>query len=199
LVQVTISISYFQDLLQSLIDAVGEKDLDKFNQTFKAINTFFHHAQYQQNHHERFGDSLCQQVYYQAITPIIKQLMKDPIWKDTVYGKIIAHIPDVMIQEGHLSGTCHFIDLGSGIGNMVCLMSIRTGCSSIGVEVMAQPAALAKTYVQQSILRAEGLGMKIGKVQLIEADMLKSELVRENIAAVDVVLVTNRLFSASNR
>jgi hypothetical protein len=45
------------------------------------------------------------------------------------------------------------------------------------------------------MLRAQGFGLRIGKVQLIEENMLKSKLVKENIAAADVVLVNNKMFS----
>ncbi|KAJ6537056.1 histone methylation protein DOT1-domain-containing protein, partial [Mycena capillaripes] len=140
---------------------------------------------------------LCQQAYYRVITPYVKQLAKYRTGTDAVYGEIVANIPDVMIREGRLTETSHFVDLGSGIGNMVCLMSIRARCSSFGVEMMAQAAALAEKFVQQSMLRAQGCGLRIGKMQLIEADMLESGLVKEDIAAADVVLVNNRLFSAA--
>jgi hypothetical protein len=185
--------------LQSWIEAVDKKNLTKFNRTFPNINEFFRHAHYQENHHENLGNSLCQQAYYRVITPNIKQLAKYRIGTDAVYGEIVANIPDVMIREGRLTETSHFVDMGSGIGNMVCLMSIRTRCSSFGVEMMAQPAVLAKKFVQQCMLRAQGCGLRIGKMQLIEADMLKNELVKENIAAADVVLVSNRLFSAASK
>ncbi|KAF7349162.1 Histone-lysine N-methyltransferase, H3 lysine-79 specific [Mycena venus] len=184
-------------LLQSWIEAVDEKDLAKFNQTFTNINTFFRHAHYRQNHHEHLGNSLCQQAYYRVITPNLKQLAKYRMGTDAVYGEIVANIPDVMIREGRLTETSHFVDMGSGIGNIVCLMSIQARCSSFGVEMMAQPAALAEKFAQQSMLRAQGCGLRIGKMQLVEADMLESELVKENIAAADVVLVSNRLFSAA--
>ena len=102
------------------------------------------------------------------------------------------------IEEGGLTEASHFVDLGSGIGNMVCLMSMRTRCSSFGVEIMTPLAALANMFMQQSMLRAEGVGLKVGQVKLIEADMLKSELVKENITAADVVLVNNKIFSAES-
>jgi hypothetical protein len=188
----------FQGVLKSWIEAIEEKDLDRFTETFAEINEFFRHARYQQNRHEKLGDSLCQQAYYRAITPNIKQLSRYKVGTDTVYGEITAHIPDVMIEEGGLTEASHFVDLGSGIGNMVCLMSMRTGCSSFGVEIMTPLAALANTFVQQSMLRAEGVGLKVGQVKLIEADMLKSELVKENITAADVVLVNNKIFSAES-
>ncbi|KAJ7852934.1 S-adenosyl-L-methionine-dependent methyltransferase [Mycena olivaceomarginata] len=178
-------------LLQSWIEAVDERDLTKFDQTFANINTFFRHAHYRQNHHEHLGNSLCQQAYYRVITPNLKQLAKYRIGTDAVYGEVVANIPDVMIREGRLTETSHFVDMGSGIGNMVCLMSIRARCSSFGVEMMAQPAALAEKFAQQSMLRAQGCGMRIGKMRLVEADMLESGLVKENVTAADVVLVPN--------
>ncbi|KAJ7869591.1 histone methylation protein DOT1-domain-containing protein, partial [Mycena olivaceomarginata] len=173
------------------IEAIDEKDLAKFSQTFSNINAFFRRAHYRNNHHELLGNSLCQQAYYRVITPNLNQLSKYRIGTDAAYGEIVANIPDVMIAEGLLTETSHFVDLGSGIGNMVCMMSIRARCLSFGVEMMAQPAALAQRFAQQSILRAQGCGLRVGKMQLVEADMLKSELVKENIAAADVVLVSN--------
>jgi hypothetical protein len=188
-----------QGLLQSWIEAVEEKDLDKFNQTFSDINAYFRLAHYRWNHRERLGDSLCQQVYYRVVTPNAKLLTKYQIGTDTVYGEIIANIPDVMIRDGCLTEKSHFVDMGSGIGNMVCLMAIRTGCSSFGVEIMAHPASLAQQFAQQSMLRAQACGLQIGKMQLAQADMLNSELVKKHILAADVVLVNNRIFSPESK
>ena len=46
--------------------------------------------------------------------------------------------------------------------------------------------------VYLSYICAEGVGLKVGQMKLIEADMLKSELVKENIIVADVLLVNNK-------
>ena len=76
------SISYFPGRSESWIEAIEEKDLDRFTETFAEINEFFRHARYQQNRHEKLGDSLCQQAYYRAITPNIKQLSRYKVGTD---------------------------------------------------------------------------------------------------------------------
>jgi [histone H3]-lysine79 N-trimethyltransferase len=98
-----------------------------------------------------------------------------------------------------LTETSHFVDMGSGIGTMVSLMRIRTGCTSFGVEMTAQSASLAEKYVRQSMRRAQACGLKIGEMQLFQADMLKNELVQTSIGAADVVLVNNRMFSPASK
>ena len=87
-----------------------------------------------------------------------------------------------------------FIDLGSGVGNTVCQVTLETGCKSFGVELLNTPACVAQTQLQQLKIRCKMWGISLGDVELEHNDMLKSKRVDELLSKADVVLVNNKVF-----
>ena len=138
-------------------------------------------------------------MYDRVITPNAKQLAKYRIGTDAVYGETITYITDIMAKN--LTRASNFVDLGSGIGNVACLMSLLTGCTSFGVEIMPHPAALAEKFVDQIKIRARAFRIGIGTttLEMVHGDMLTSELVREKLRAADVVFFNNKMFSPESK
>ena len=87
-----------------------------------------------------------------------------------------------------------FLDLGSGVGNVVQHAALQSGCSAFGVEVMEKPAEMAREQRNQTMMRARMWGVSMGDVELEHANMLESPRVNELMARADVVLVNNKVF-----
>jgi H3 lysine-79-specific histone-lysine N-methyltransferase len=90
-----------------------------------------------------------------------------------------------------------FMDLGSGVGNVVLQASLETGCTSYGIEVMPAPAEIARSQLEQLKIRCKMWGVSMGEVELEEGDMLKSNRVHELMCKADVVLINNKVFLES--
>lgn len=104
-----------------------------------------------------------------------------------------AFTSDIIAATG-LRPDSLFLDLGSGVGNVVLQACLQTGCRSFGVEVMPGPAGLAKGQLEQFRMRCRMWGVEAGEVELLQGDMTDNRRVDELMSKADVVLVNNFVF-----
>lgn len=135
--------------------------------------------------------------YQRAVGPNVKTLKKYEAFSSTVYGELMPNLSYDIIKLTQLHEDSLFLDLGSGVGNVVVQAALQTGCKAYGVELMPQPARVARDMVKQIQTRARMWGVRIGEMELEEGDMLKSRRVDELMAKADVVLVDNKVFEES--
>ncbi|KAL4065808.1 histone methylation DOT1 [Scleroderma yunnanense] len=107
-----------------------------------------------------------------------------------------SFITNDIAQTGLRTGSL-LVDLGSGVGNVLVQASLSTGCSAFGVEVMAGPAALAESQLQQICTRCRMWELRIGDIEFVEGDMLSNSRVDEVLPKADIVLVNNTVFQES--
>lgn len=96
----------------------------------------------------------------------------------------------------HITGLkpgMHFLDLGSGVGNVVLQAAMQAGCTSAGVECMAKPADLARAQLSQMQDRLRLWGLNMGAAEMMEGDFREVDLTR-HLQRADVVLVNNYAF-----
>ncbi|KAL4069240.1 histone methylation protein DOT1-domain-containing protein [Scleroderma citrinum] len=138
-----------------------------------------------------------EETYQRTVGPNVGQLSRYSAFSSEVYGELMpSFITNVIAQTGLRTGSL-LVDLGSGVGNVLVQASLSTGCSAFGVEVMAGPAALAESQLQQIRTRCRMWGLRIGDIELVEGDMLSNSRVDELLPKADVVLVNNKVFQES--
>lgn len=135
--------------------------------------------------------------YQRAVGPNIKTLKKYEAFSSTVYGELMPNLSHDIIKLAKLHQESLFLDLGSGVANVVVQAALQTGCKAYGIELMPQPARVARDMVEQIQIRARMWGVNIGEIELEEGDMLKSTRVDELMAKADVVLIDNKVFEES--
>ena len=135
--------------------------------------------------------------YQRAVGPNVKTLKKYEAFSSTVYGELMPSLSHDIIKLTKLHEESLFMDLGSGVANVVVQAALQTGCKAYGIELMPQPARVARDMVEQIQIRARMWGVNIGEIELEEGDMLKSARVDELMAKADVVLVDNKVFEES--
>ncbi|KAJ3567820.1 hypothetical protein NP233_g6117 [Leucocoprinus birnbaumii] len=135
--------------------------------------------------------------YQRATGPNVKTLKKYEAFSSTVYGELMPSLSHDIIKLTKLHEDSLFLDLGSGVANVVVQAALQTGCRAYGIELMPQPARVARDMVKQIRIRARMWGVDIGEMELEEGDMLKSKRVDELMAKADVVLVDNKVFEES--
>ncbi|KAF8221406.1 S-adenosyl-L-methionine-dependent methyltransferase, partial [Tricholoma matsutake] len=94
----------------------------------------------------------------------------------------------------HLSSSSLFLDLGSGVGSVVAQVSLRTGCTSVGIELVPHVAMLAQDLMSQILFRCHMWGVQCSQIKVEEGDMLDHKHIAELIPCADVIFVNNLAF-----
>ncbi|KAF8971603.1 histone methylation protein DOT1-domain-containing protein [Flammula alnicola] len=140
---------------------------------------------------------IIEENYQRTVGPNVPSLKQYEAFSSTVYGELMPSLSYEMINITELNEDSLFLDLGSGVGNVVVQASLQTGCKSYGIELMPHPARVARDMAAQMKIRCRMWGVRVGEVELEEGNMLESKRVDELIAKADVVLVDNKVFEQS--
>lgn len=100
-----------------------------------------------------------------------------------------------VFRDTALTSSHVFVDLGSGVGNVVLQAALEVGCESWGVEVMPNPARLADAQATEFGARCKRWGVRPGEVHLLAGDFLLSPDIDAVLRRADVVLVNNQAFN----
>ena len=138
---------------------------------------------------------ILRQVYDRAVSPQVDILKKTKDNKDNTYGELLAHFITMIIEETHLKSDQVFVDLGSGVGNVVLQTALEVGCESWGCEMMPNACDLADAQEKEFSARCRLWGIKPGKVRLERDDFMRNAAIHEAIKRADVILVNNEVFS----
>lgn len=134
------------------------------------------------------------QVYSRTVSPYVDSLKDYQNGTDFVYGELLYALCSEMFKETGLRSDQVFVDLGSGVGNVVLQAALEIGCESWGCEIMKNPCDLAELQAEEFPQRARLWGLSVGKVRLIRGDFLEKKEIGEVLKRADVVLVNNQAF-----
>ncbi|KAJ7177720.1 S-adenosyl-L-methionine-dependent methyltransferase [Mycena filopes] len=123
---------------------------------------------------------IVEENYQRSVGPHVAKLKQYEAFSSAVYGELTPSLVHEIVGLTKLKEDSLFLDLGSGVGNVVAQASLQTGCRSYGIELNSRPASVARDMVTN--------------FQLEEGDMLMSPRVNELISQADVVLVDNKVF-----
>ncbi|KAF9261890.1 DOT1-domain-containing protein [Marasmius fiardii PR-910] len=140
---------------------------------------------------------IIEENYQRCVGPNVQSLRRYEAFTSAVYGELMPSLVHEIVQLTKLNENSLFLDLGSGVGNVVVQASLQTGCRSYGVELMPAPAKVAKEMVEQFRIRCRMWGVRVGEIEVEEGDMLNSPKVDQLIKEADVVLVDNKVFEES--
>ncbi|OCH88356.1 DOT1-domain-containing protein [Obba rivulosa] len=146
---------------------------------------------------ERVFTRIVDETYQRAVGPHVASLSRYEAFSSEVYGELMPSFVAEIVKSTGLREDALFVDLGSGVGNVVLQASLQTGCKGFGVEIMSAPAKCARSQKEQLKIRCRMWGVVMGDVELEEGDMLKSSRVDELIPKADVLLVNNKVFLES--
>ncbi|EIW86257.1 DOT1-domain-containing protein, partial [Coniophora puteana RWD-64-598 SS2] len=141
---------------------------------------------------------ILEETYQRCVGPHVNKLNRsyDP-FSSSVYGELMPSFTTDIIRETRLRPSSLFLDLGSGVGNVVLQAALQVGCRAYGIEKMAAPSACARNQLAQVQKRCRMWGVSMGEVELEEGDMLASARVTDLLPKADVVLVNNKVFAQS--
>ncbi|KAF2438595.1 DOT1-domain-containing protein [Karstenula rhodostoma CBS 690.94] len=133
------------------------------------------------------------QVYWRTVSPYA-YLLKRVKGKETTYGELLPNFVHNIFQQTGLRSRSTFIDLGSGVGNVVLQSALQTGAESHGIEIMDKPAEYANDQANELRARSKLWNINLGPINLLHGDFLESPQVDDVLRRADVVLVNNKVF-----
>lgn len=135
------------------------------------------------------------QVYSRTVSPRVESLRKYENGTDNVYGELLPRFVSGILKDTRLRSDHIFVDLGSGVGNVVLQAALEVGCESWGCEIMENPCALAELQQQEFEARCCLWGLAVGDVHLVRGDFLENKEIGVILKKADVVLVNNQAFN----
>ncbi|GAM88280.1 hypothetical protein ANO11243_063130 [Dothideomycetidae sp. 11243] len=134
------------------------------------------------------------QVYSRTVSPHVDSLKDYKNGTDNVYGELLYPLASEMFRETGLRSDQVFVDLGSGVGNVVLQAALEIGCESWGCEMMKNPCDLADLQGEEFPQRARLWGLSVGATHLLRGDFLDNKAISAALLRADVVLVNNQAF-----
>lgn len=134
-------------------------------------------------------------MYARTVSPQVHLLKAYENGTDDVYGELLPRFTQQIFKDVNLTSDQVFLDLGSGVGNVVLQAALQIGCESWGVERMPNPAKLADQQKVEFVPRCKNWGIKPGSVNLVTGDFLATPKIDSVLRRADVILVNNQAFT----
>ncbi|KAI1268366.1 histone methylation protein DOT1-domain-containing protein [Xylariaceae sp. FL1019] len=137
------------------------------------------------------------QVYDRTVAPKVEMLTKYDAGSDNVYGELLhPFVTKILVDHCKMTSDQVFVDLGSGVGNVVLQAALEIGCRSYGCEMMNNACDLAKAQHREFRNRCQLWGVQPGEVRLYRDDFCKNDEILEILKEADVILVNNKAFTS---
>lgn len=135
------------------------------------------------------------QIYSRTVSPQVESLRQYENGTDNVYGELLPRFISTIFKETKLKSGQVFVDLGSGVGNVVLQAALEVGCESWGCEMMSNACDLADLQQSEFKARCRQWGIAPGKTHLVRGDFLEQESITNVLKRADVVLINNQAFT----
>lgn len=176
------TVKEYNDLLASLVeDGTIARNLDRLHQLPSHLVKF-----------------ILAQTYDRAVAPSVESLNRYKVGTDGVYGELLyPFISKILVDDTKMTSHQVFVDMGSGVGNVVLQAALEIGCESWGCEMVENSCNLAEAQQKEFEARCMIWGIQPGEVHLERGDFRKSTRTLEALKRADVVLVNNKAFTPS--
>ncbi|CAL8574544.1 Nucleosomal histone H3-Lys79 methylase [Xanthoria parietina] len=135
------------------------------------------------------------QTYARTVSPRVSSLRQYENGTDNVYGELLPKFVSEIFRITELGSNHVFVDLGSGVGNVVLQAALEVGCESWGCEIMENACVLAKLQEQEFTARCRLWGLAVGDINLERGDFLENQKIINVLPKADVILVNNQAFT----
>ena len=136
------------------------------------------------------------QTYARTVSPRINSLRQYENGTDNIYGELLPQfVSDILKKDVRMTSNQVFVDLGSGVGNVVLQAALQIGCESWGCEMMDNACDLAALQHREFIERCHLWGLALGSIHLERGDFLESRAIGKILRRADVILVNNQAFT----
>ncbi|XP_038134979.1 histone-lysine N-methyltransferase, H3 lysine-79 specific isoform X1 [Cyprinodon tularosa] len=170
---------------------------DKYNRAIDSIHQLWKGTTQPMKLNKRPSNGLLrhilQQVYNHSVTDPEKLNNYEP-FSPEVYGETSFDLVAQIIDEMEMMEEDTFVDLGSGVGQVVLQVAAATNCKHYyGVEKADIPSTYAETMDKEFKKWMRWYGKKHGEYTLEKGDFLSEEW-KERIANTSIIFVNNFAF-----
>uniref|UniRef100_A0A8C7XP81 Histone-lysine N-methyltransferase, H3 lysine-79 specific n=1 Tax=Oryzias sinensis TaxID=183150 RepID=A0A8C7XP81_9TELE len=170
---------------------------DKYNRAIDSIHQLWKGTTQPMKLNKRPSNGLLrhilQQVYNHSVTDPEKLNNYEP-FSPEVYGETSFDLVAQIIDEIDMMEDDTFVDLGSGVGQVVLQVAAATNCKHYyGIEKADIPATYAETMDKEFKKWMKWYGKKHGEYTLERGDFLSEEW-KERIANTSIIFVNNFAF-----
>ncbi|KAF1739258.1 Histone-lysine N-methyltransferase, H3 lysine-79 specific [Beauveria bassiana] len=175
------AIHEYNQTLQNLVeDGIVAKNLDNLHEIPPHLVAF-----------------ILDQIYDRTVAPHVELLSKYENGTDYVYGELLhPFVTKLLVEQLKMTSDQVFVDLGSGVGNVVLQAALEIGCESIGCEMMENACKLADDQNREFGSRCKLWGILPGRTRLEKGDFRKNQVIHDALKRADVVLVNNKAFTS---
>ncbi|KAF2087907.1 DOT1-domain-containing protein [Saccharata proteae CBS 121410] len=186
--------------------AFRQQNLEDFRTTLSEFNGLVHSAvtsgaiaQHLDNNLSSLPlpliERILSQTYARTVSPRVETVKRYTSGSDNVYGELLPRFVHEIFRETSLTSSHVFVDLGSGVGNVVLQAALERGCEAWGIEMMPNPSKLASLQASEIRERAQLWNISLGALHLIEDDFLSNPAIDAVLRRADVIVVNNKVFS----
>ena len=109
------------------------------------------------------------QTYSRTVSLEVNDLKKYKNGEDNVYGELLPKfVSTILKKDTNMKSGQVFVDLGSGVGNVVLQAALEVGCESWGCEMMPNACKLADLQKIEFEARCRLWGLSKGEIHLEE-------------------------------
>ncbi|OGE58538.1 hypothetical protein PENARI_c001G05047 [Penicillium arizonense] len=174
-------------------EAVG--DYNKAIQRLRTSGSLAKHLDTTERISLPWVERILTQIYARTVSPRVDSLRQYENGTDNVYGELLPRFISTIFKETKLKSGQVFVDLGSGVGNVVLQAALEIGCESWGCEMMSNACDLAELQQSEFKARCRLWGILPGKTHLVRGDFLEQESIISVLKRADVVLINNQAFT----
>jgi len=117
-------------------------------------------------------------------------------FSDQVYGEAGFELISELIRKVPIAKDTVFLDLGSGIGQVVLQVAAQAQCKAIGVELSEVPAQYAEAMGAEFAEQLKLYNKSSGEYKLLQGSFLEPKVLSdEELSRVDVIFCNNVAFS----
>ncbi|XP_052096294.1 histone-lysine N-methyltransferase, H3 lysine-79 specific-like isoform X4 [Mytilus californianus] len=170
---------------------------DKYNRTIDSFKNLWKGASRPKKQSDKASSGLLKHILQQCYNISVEdpeRLNQYEPFSPEVYGETSYELVDQMIKSVNFTEDDYFIDLGSGVGQVVLQVAASTPCKMCyGIEKAEFPAKYAMTMEKECIKWMKWYGKKHGDFLIQKGDFLEED-VKEKINNATVIFVNNFAF-----
>ncbi|XP_076081086.1 uncharacterized protein LOC143051984 isoform X3 [Mytilus galloprovincialis] len=170
---------------------------DKYNRTIDSFKNLWKGASRPKKQSDKASSGLLKHILQQCYNIAVEdpeRLNQYEPFSPEVYGETSYELVDQMIKSVNFSEDDYFIDLGSGVGQVVLQVAASTPCKMCyGIEKAEFPAKYAMTMEKEYKKWMKWYGKKHGDFLIQKGDFLEED-VKEKINNATVIFVNNFAF-----
>ena len=189
----------FQRAINKEAVAVIKQVIEEYNQAlvgFRDDGSIASKLDQKHSLHPTLIERILNQTYSRTVSPNLKVLSKYQAGTDNVYGELLPKfVSGILRKDLCMKSSDVFVDLGSGVGNVVLQTALEIGCESWGCEMMKEYYKVADLQHAEFLARCRLWGLAVGKIFLEKGDFLENAAIKKALRKADTVLVNNQVFT----